>query len=107
MLVAVGRIRVRADASRVRFLWITGLAYLQARRAPGAIHASVRRSDPEIFWSMSVWSTREAMMAYRNSASHLRAMQGSRTLASEVVFAHWDADAIPDWDEAMQRLQQR
>jgi hypothetical protein len=104
MHVAVGRIRLKPDANRLRFLWYGALAYLQARRADGVIHASVCSEDNRTFWSMSVWASGEAMLAYRNSGSHLRAMKVSQALAARIDFRHWQAEAVPGWEVAMLRL---
>jgi predicted secreted protein len=44
------------------------------------------------------------MLAYRNSGSHLRVMKISQALGARVDFRHWQADAVPSWEEAMSRL---
>lgn len=104
MHVSVGRIQLKADTNRLRFLWHGALAYLQARRADGIIHVSVYREDNRTFWSMSVWISSEAMLAYRNSGSHLRVMRISQALAERIDFRHWLAEAVPSWDSARIRL---
>ena len=72
MHVSVGGLRLEPGTNRLRLLWYGALAYLQARRADGVIHASVYREDGRTSWSLSVWDSREAMLAYRNYGSHLR-----------------------------------
>src|SRR5688572_11544278 len=104
MHVSVGRLRLKPDTNRLRFLWHGALAYLQVRRAKGIIHASVLREDAHTFWSLSVWVSSEAMLAYRNSGSHLRVMRISQALGARVDFRHWQAEAVPSWDAAMLRL---
>jgi hypothetical protein len=104
MHVSVGRIQLKPDTNRLRFLWHGALAYLQARRADGIIHASVYREGNRTFWSMSVWISSEAMLAYRNSGSHLRVMRVSQALAERIDFRHWQAEAVPSWESAMFRL---
>ena len=104
MHVSIGRLRVNPETNRLRFLWHGALAYLQAKRAPGIIRASVYREDSRTLWSLSVWSSSEAMLAYRNSGSHLRVMKISQALGARVDFRHWQADAVPSWEEAMSRM---
>ena len=99
--VAVGRIRLRPDASRMHFHWLTMCAWLQARRAPGNLRASLRGGRGRTFWSLSVWESPERMRAYRNSGSHLRAMRASRELAEHVEFRHWEAQSVPTLSEAI------
>ena len=104
MHVSVGRLRLKPETNRLRFLWHGALAYLQARRVDGIIHASVYREDSRTFWSMSVWVSSEAMLAYRNSGSHLRVMRMLRALGARVDFLHWQAEAVPSWEAARLRL---
>jgi len=88
----------------LRFLWHGALAYLQARRADGIIHASVFRENKRTLWSMSVWISGDAMQAYRNSGRHLRAMRASQALAERIDFLHWQGEGIPTWETAIRRL---
>lgn len=104
MHVSIGRLRLPTGSKRLRFLWYGTLAYLQAKRADGVIHASVQREDSRTLWSLSVWISSDAMLAYRNSGSHLRVMKIFRALGAQVEFRHWKADAVPSWDEAKHRL---
>lgn len=104
MHVSVGRLRLERGTNRLRLLWHGALAYLQARRAHGVIHASVYREDGRTLWSLSVWASREAMLAYRNSGSHLRIMRVARASGARVDFLHWEADAVPSWGAARLRL---
>lgn len=107
MHVSVGRLRIDSDTNRLRFLWHGALAYLQARRARGVVHASVYREDSRTLWSLSVWASSEAMLAYRNSGSHLRVMEAARALGARVDFRHWEADAVPSWEAARLRLREQ
>ena len=104
MHVSVGRLRLKPGTNQLRLLWHGALAYLQARRADGAIHASVYREDGRTLWSLSVWVSSEAMLSYRNSGSHLRVMGVARALGARVDFRHWQADAVPSWEAARLRL---
>ena len=104
MHVSIGRLRFAPGTNRLRLLWHGALAYLQARRADGVIHASVYREDSHTLWSLSVWVSGEAMLAYRNSGSHLRVMRVARAFGARVDFRHWQADAVPSWEAARLRL---
>ena len=107
MYVAVGRLRFKPETNRLRFLWHGALAYLQARRAKGVIHASVYREDSRTLWSLSAWASREAMLAYRNTGSHLRVMKLAQALGARVDFRHWEAEAVPSWEAARLRLREQ
>jgi hypothetical protein len=107
MHVSVGRLRVESGTNRLRLLWHGALAYLQARRAEGVIHASVYREDSRTLWSLSVWASSEAMLAYRNNGSHLRVMKVARGMRVQVDFRHWEADAVPSWEDVRRRLREQ
>lgn len=107
MHVSVGRLRVEPGTNRLRLLWQGALAYLQAKWAAGVIHASVYREDAHTLWSLSVWASSEAMLAYRNSGSHLRVMKVARSLGARVDFRHWEADDVPSWEAARLALMEQ
>lgn len=106
MHVAIGRLKLKPGRKRFPILWHGFFAYIQAKRADGVIHASVQREGSHILWSLSVWISNEAMLAYRNSGSHLRVMEISRALDAQVDFTHWQSDTVPKFDEAKHRLVQ-
>ena len=106
MHVSVGRLRFKSTSDGLRFLWRGALAYLQARRAKGIIYASVYREDWRTLWSLSVWSTSEAMLNYRNTGSHLRVMKMAPRVEARVDFRHWEAADIPTWEDARSRLRE-
>jgi hypothetical protein len=107
MYVSLGRLRLKPGTNRLRLLWHGALAYLQAWRAKGIIHASVYREDSRTLWSLSAWTSREAMLAYRNTGSHLRVMKVAQALGARVDFRHWEADAVPSWEAARLRLREQ
>ena len=104
MHVSVGRLRFKSSTTGLRFLWRGAPAYLQARRANGIIHAAVYREDIRTLWSLSVWSSSEAMRDYRNTGSHLRVMKMARRVEARVDFRHWESDVVPSWEDARLRL---
>jgi hypothetical protein len=104
MLISVGRIRLEAGAGRLWFLWHGAFAYLQAKRADGAVRTSVYRENGRTFWSLSAWTAPEAMNAYRDSGAHARVMKISGKMGAKVDFVHWSSDTIPTWETARTRL---
>ena len=104
MHVSIGRICLKPGANRLWFLWYGTFAFIQANLADGIVHASTYREDGHTFWSLSVWKTPDAMAAYRDTGSHLRAMKVSREMGASVDFIHWISDAVPTWESARERL---
>ena len=102
--ISIGRILLKKETSRWRFFWYSGLSFLQARFSPGIVHASLYGDGSNTYWSMSIWRSREAMMKYRNSGRHRRAMQVSAQLAERIDFRHWEFDSLPDRRKTLREL---
>jgi hypothetical protein len=103
LIVAVGRITLRPEASRLRFIIHTIMSLWQAKRAEGCVHASTNGGDGA-HYSMSVWRSEAAMRAFARSGAHLRAMRAARGFAEEARFRHWHATTVPDWSAAFDRF---
>ncbi|MGK7394642.1 MAG: DUF3291 domain-containing protein [Candidatus Cyclobacteriaceae bacterium M3_2C_046] len=62
------------------------------------------------FWTthytMTLWSNEEALNQFARSGAHLESMQNSRKIAKSIKALTYEADALPDWEEAIQRLKQ-
>src|SRR5215213_9899400 len=65
MHISVGRLRLEPGTNRLRLLWHGALAYLQARRADGVIHASVYREDGRTLWSLGLWRGDAGLSKFR------------------------------------------
>lgn len=105
LIVAVGRISLCPDASRVRFFALTLLSLLQAKRAAGNLHASTHGTDGAHF-SLTVWESAGAMHAFAARGPHRRAMQSIGSLAAEGSFHHWRSASVPTWREALARFRE-
>lgn len=103
LVIAVGRIRLRPDASRMRFFLHTLLSILQAKRAQGNLHVSTHAAKGA-HYSMSVWRSVGDMHAFARRGAHKRAMRAMTALAAEGSFHHWHDDRVPTWPEALTRF---
>lgn len=60
-------------------------------------------------WTVSVWTTEEAMLEFVVSDVHLAAMADVDVILEETAFAHWeepDSAALPpDWDQVRDQLE--
>jgi hypothetical protein len=72
---------------------------IQARMAPGNLLARARKVDG-VQHTLSVWRTRQDMLAYMKSGAHLRAMKVARSIAPSVTCGY-ESETIPTWDEAL------
>ena len=58
------------------------------------------------YWTLTVWSSEQAMKKFRGANAHARAMPRLADWCDEGAYAHWIAagDAIPIWEEAYEHL---
>jgi hypothetical protein len=88
------------------FAWFTLKSIIQSRKFTGLLKSSLRKEGWMTYWTLTVWDTKEYMMAFRNTGSHLEAMKIARQIADKLDYVHWEDDTIPDWRIAMQRLKE-
>jgi heme-degrading monooxygenase HmoA len=98
MIAVVTEIEVRGLPGLFRF----GLHLLRIRRqlrtAAGLVSVDYRP-----YRTLTVWHSREAMQAFRNTGAHLDAMKNVRRIG-RAKSAAWEVAAIPAWEEAIGRL---
>lgn len=87
-----------------RFMGFVQQVIAQVKQAPGILHYNVREVNPTVHLTLTVWTDRESMLAFRDSGSHLQAMQQVQNIADEVFSTHWFGVDIPDWDEVLEKL---
>jgi hypothetical protein len=73
---------------------------------PGWVGTSFRNIGVLHWWTMTVWEDRDAMLAFVVSAPHVAAMTEIGDVAAAATSLHLEveADALPDWDEALALL---
>jgi hypothetical protein len=89
------------------FLVRTFAVNRQARRSNGFITGWLTHASDWAFWTSTVWTSAEAMRAFRNSDVHLRVMPKLLRWCDEASFVHWEqeGDAPPAPEIAYERLQ--
>ena len=81
-----------------RFYWHAARAMKQAKSARGNLLAEARFIRG-IHHTLTVWQTREAMLAYMREGPHLQAMKAFGTMGGGSTYGY-ETDAIPDWTKA-------
>lgn len=105
-IVAGTRLRLRSAWHLPVFFWNSIRSMRQARSAPGFLRGRLLRDKNLAFWTVTAWTSDEAMRAYRNADPHRAAMAKSGRLCDELVTAHWSQDGsdLPTWDDVAARL---
>lgn len=103
-LASLTRFRLRSNRHLPAFLWWSLRSARQARRAPGHLAQELRAWGNGEWATMTLWTDEAAMRAYRDAGPHKSAMQRARRWARDMASLHYEADALPTWDEARRRL---
>ena len=72
----------------------------QANSSNGLIKIKIRIRDLR---TLTVWQSKENMMAFRNSGFHQQAMIASTKLGSNQSYS-WHTDHVPNWQEAIAKI---
>jgi heme-degrading monooxygenase HmoA len=99
--VSITGFRVRSVWQRPRFWWLTLRAARQARSARGNLSTSLGAADG-VYHTLTVWTGREAMVAYLTAGAHREAMRAHHSLGSGTTLG-FEAAEPPGWAEALAR----
>jgi len=100
MLATSTRFKLKSWWQYPRFFIVTWRSVKQARRSKGVIRVYI---NPFSLRTLTVWKSREAMQSFRNNGAHLEAMKQSNSFG-DIFSVSWETDEIPDWKEAIKRL---
>ncbi len=74
-----------------------GASMVQARRAPGNRFAEARMIDG-VHHTLSIWDSRDAMLAYLRSGAHAQALRAFTGIGHGKTHG-FDTDAPPGWSD--------
>jgi quinol monooxygenase YgiN len=95
--VSITGLRIRRPWHAPQFWFHAIRSMAQARSAPGNILAETRRVNG-VHHTLSVWTDRDAMLAYLASGAHLRAMRLFRRIATGRTYGFTTRD-VPPWSQ--------
>ena len=92
-----------------RFLRYSSVVQKQLASAEGAVGFSLRAKPlRREFWTMSVWTNREALMDFTRSAPHYEIMRALDRHMRKTVFIDWQckgSELPPAWKSALKRFE--
>jgi hypothetical protein len=108
-LVSVTRLRLRSNRYLLPFMFDAISSSWQAKRAPGHLRSTTRRTENTTFWTLSVWESEADMRSYIRSGPHRKAMPKLQQWCDEASVVHWEQDGtkLPRWEEAEQMMRDR
>src|SRR5688572_4920183 len=101
MFVSVTRLKVRSFTRLPLFFLTTFKSMSQAKKAKGLIQVTARKFEGLNFYTLTAWENKQAMLDYRNSGSHLHAMQITGKVADATQVTGFESEKMPTWEEAL------
>lgn len=98
MYVSVTGLKPKGLVGWIRFLTLTIPASKDAQKAEGIMHCAFS-SRNGYKHTLTVWKTKEHMLAYLTSPSHLKAMKLFSKIGSGKVYGY-ESNSIPSWEDA-------
>jgi hypothetical protein len=102
MYVSITGLTPKGLLGTQRFWVLAVPSFRQAQRAPGNLFCEVRRIQ-NYQCTLTAWTSRDAMLDYLRSGTHLKAMKAFKRIATGKSFGY-EADSVPSWAEAFERL---
>ena len=105
MFISITRLRLRRWWSVPAFLWWSKLSMKQAGKSQGFISGATLADRRRAYWTLTAWESEAAMKAYRGSGAHKAVMPKLARWCDEASVVHYEADELPSWEEAWQKIQ--
>ena len=104
MFISVTRLELRSYWSFFKFLSISKRAQKQAEQAKGNLHVGLNNLGFRFFLTLTAWDSEEDMLTFIKTGAHAEAMRRSGEIARSVQSTHFEANEVPDWEEARKKL---
>jgi hypothetical protein len=89
-LVSITRLQLISNWYLPQFFFHSLRSIAQLRRAHGYISGWTSRDAEKGYWTLTVWENAEAMLAFRNSGAHKKAMPKLLHMCNEASYTHFD-----------------
>ena len=100
MIASTTKYTIRNLPAFLMFSFLSLKSIAQANTSNGLVAIKIRVRD---FRTLTIWKSKEDMIAFRNSGFHQQAMINSNKLGSNQSHS-WETDRIPTWQEAIAKL---
>lgn len=100
MFISSTRFELNSWRKYFSFFMLTWKVVRQVKQSGGLVRMRIR---PISLRTITVWKTEQAMLDFRNTGHHLQAMRQSKAFGS-IHSIVWESDNIPDWSEAITKL---
>ena len=103
MYVSVTSFLVRSPWANVLFQMHAVSSFMQAGKSQGILKKENFSPFRKVYSTVTHWESKEAMLAFRNSGAHLKAMKLSAKMGHGIATG-WETEQFIDRKEALSRL---
>ena len=99
-LLSITRLQIRSFWFLIPFLWRNQKITQEVQKSPGFIEGKLLVDRKRVFWTATLWDSKESMLAFRNSGAHLKAMPKLKHWASKATYTHFETESevFPNWE---------
>lgn len=101
--ISITGLKPKGIISFFKFWTLAIPSFEQAKKAKGITFCQVKRIKG-LQCTLTAWESREDMLNFLHSGSHLKAMQAFHKIATGKTFGY-ESKTIPTWEEAFGLLQ--
>ena len=102
MHISITGLKPKNFFATFRFWFLAIPSFNQAKSAPGNLFCEVKKING-FQCTLTAWESRELMLEYLRSGTHLKALKAFKDIATGKSFGYASND-IPTWEVAFQRL---
>lgn len=106
MFIAITYMKVRNYWRLPAFARHVAQIVRQSHNAPGRLYQSTTHKGLLRYYTLTAWESEAAMKKFRNSGAHLAAMKDLQRLSDDYGSTHFQAEAIPNWEQALTLLRE-
>jgi len=102
MYVSITGLKTKNIFSWFKF-WVLAIpAFRAAQRAKGIIFCETKKTK-NYHHTLTVWESKNDMLHYKKSGSHMKAMQSFKNIATGKICSY-ETNLLPTWDQALERF---
>ena len=102
MYVSITGLKTKNIFSWFKFWLLAIPAFRGAQKVKGIIFCETKKAK-NYHHTLTVWESKNDMLNYKKSSSHIKAMQSFNNIATGKICSY-KSNLIPSWDEAFERF---
>lgn len=103
MYVSVTSFLVKSPWANLFFQMHATMSFMQARKSRGILKTETFSPFRRVYSTLTHWESKEAMLEFRNSGAHLKAMKLSAKMGKGITTG-WETEEFIDRESALHKL---